>query len=678
MFQTFSSGRARVAFCVSAAIAAIMLGCGDGSSTPRASSPEAADAAGGPEPAATSGQTPDVSAPTASAESSKPGEAGEPATPGEGLDAPEPRSTPGTGPGTAAASDAEGSAESSTASSDASPAEGEDGAAAPDEGVDRAAAADGVLAEGLAEVRSLVEDGRFVDAYRAARELLAVHSGSPGAAQLRTIMAEIRPQYRLAPQVRFALDKLASEDPIARQAAARELADFGPDAWPFLERVVLTAEPETAVRAYRVLARRVAPRRREVLVRRLAAEYREAGQAAPALATLAEAELADGLGLEHRLRLLAWAPGDDSAGWRLAAPGPTDVEAETVAEVWSRWTAAEAEAIAGEADPVDGDAPAPLSLESMRRGGLAFLAEAFDATGRVPEVLAEMVGGAADDGSTPIQRLRAAADRRAQRRDAPEDDPWLASTREALQPYDYQRLTEGLVGWLRFEGLKGRHFPDAARSDGKGWFARGVGASDLVEGRAGQAVRFAPDDARRDKLIQRDDGQMRRIHDDDYSFAAWVKVSGPQARRSEDRIGHVFAKRGWHMGLALSESNVPMMRHMLLGGEGVVATAEEPIPEGEWVHLAGVVDREAGDVTVHVNGELAGRASFPSDHRAATRYNNDPVTVGMGEFRSSSGRDQFEGSIDEAMIFNRTLKLQDLMALQSFRPARLLDELNGR
>ncbi len=73
------------------------------------------------------------------------------------------------------------------------------------------------------------------------------------------------------------------------------------------------------------------------------------------------------------------------------------------------------------------------------------------------------------------------------------------------------------------------------------------------------------------------------------------------------------------------------------------ATASDPVPPGEWLHLAGVYDN--GNITIYVNGEVAGTRITSGN----TRANDGDLIIGA----NAAGNENFYvGLIDEIRIWN--------------------------
>ncbi|MFH2027888.1 MAG: LamG-like jellyroll fold domain-containing protein, partial [Nanoarchaeota archaeon] len=86
----------------------------------------------------------------------------------------------------------------------------------------------------------------------------------------------------------------------------------------------------------------------------------------------------------------------------------------------------------------------------------------------------------------------------------------------------------------------------------------------------------------------------------------------------------------------------------------------QALAKDTWYHVAVVYDRDTGDVTTYLNGVGETDPNGPID-RANTDYN---VKIGIGKF-SNSLKYPFKGSIDNLMIYNRTLSADEINSLYS-------------
>jgi len=108
------------------------------------------------------------------------------------------------------------------------------------------------------------------------------------------------------------------------------------------------------------------------------------------------------------------------------------------------------------------------------------------------------------------------------------------------------------------------------------------------------------------------------------------------------------------------------------------ATAADPIPPGEWIHLAGVYD--SGNINIYVNGDLAGHRLTSGN----TRANNGDLVIGAN---TAGNGNFFVGLIDEVRIWSTgksMFEIKDgyrdpLMGNEEYLAAYIrFDELHGK
>jgi hypothetical protein len=87
---------------------------------------------------------------------------------------------------------------------------------------------------------------------------------------------------------------------------------------------------------------------------------------------------------------------------------------------------------------------------------------------------------------------------------------------------------------------------------------------------------------------------------------------------------------------------------------GSDAVLSDPLPAGQWVHVAGVFN--GNGLGVYVNGALSVE-SVTMGHSILP--NNVPVRIGIDQ----GGGSQFIGMLDEPRIFNRALSADEIAAL---------------
>jgi len=91
------------------------------------------------------------------------------------------------------------------------------------------------------------------------------------------------------------------------------------------------------------------------------------------------------------------------------------------------------------------------------------------------------------------------------------------------------------------------------------------------------------------------------------------------------------------------------------GGDRKFVRGNNPLPEGEWVQVAGTYD--GSQLKVYVDGELANTADVEGNPWAS------PEQVYIAADPGCDGRCQWTGIIDEIAVFNVTLSDADIRAL---------------
>ena len=99
-------------------------------------------------------------------------------------------------------------------------------------------------------------------------------------------------------------------------------------------------------------------------------------------------------------------------------------------------------------------------------------------------------------------------------------------------------------------------------------------------------------------------------------------------------------------------------------GRQYLQTPAGAITTGQWYHVAGVIDRDAGRMSIHVDGAVAASTAYLRTND--TLSNGQPLRIGWANEVSSSYA-PFNGVIDEVAIFPAALS-QDQIASQASPP----------
>ena len=199
----------------------------------------------------------------------------------------------------------------------------------------------------------------------------------------------------------------------------------------------------------------------------------------------------------------------------------------------------------------------------------------------------------------------------------------------------------------------------------------------LAPGKVGQAIRLTGDHA-----VTTPVGNFRRSHP--FTVSLWLQAPTRYDRAvvfHRSRAWTDAASRGYE--LLVAEGRLRWSLVHFWPGDAVSVRAAEPLPVGEWVHVA---------VTSDGSGKAAGLKIFVDGHAAATEIVRDNLTreitggggdtIAIGErFRDNGFK---EGLVDDFRVFDRALsplEIRELVApgtiataLEKREPAELLGD----
>lgn len=153
-----------------------------------------------------------------------------------------------------------------------------------------------------------------------------------------------------------------------------------------------------------------------------------------------------------------------------------------------------------------------------------------------------------------------------------------------------------------------------------------------------QALNF---DGRDDHLVVSDHRDLDLTHD--FTIELWFKVD-----RIAQGLSQILEKEIGY-GLAVEPEGITFSVHNRRD-----YSVEHPIPTGEWVHLAVVMDR-SNDVAFYLNGQALSTVSGSSPcFTSATSLYIGSGSFGQGNF--------FDGQIDELRLWHQTRSQADIQA----------------
>jgi hypothetical protein len=227
-------------------------------------------------------------------------------------------------------------------------------------------------------------------------------------------------------------------------------------------------------------------------------------------------------------------------------------------------------------------------------------------------------------------------------------------------------LTEGLVGYWPLDG-------DATDASGNGLDGTINGNVTMVEdrnGNADSAMLFPGEEASHVSIA--DDPQLNII--EDMTLAAWVIADAAMQGVNNGRILSKQAgggARSWNINT--ENASLPASFQISPDGSSILAVDGEPLPTGEWAHIAGVY-RQGKSIEVYLNGELSATndVGVPDEQFSA---NGQPVLIGA---RNACGNCGWLGAIDDVVIYERALEADEISLLMGDGPFAAAVEPGGK
>ncbi|MBC3842149.1 LamG domain-containing protein [Streptacidiphilus sp. 4-A2] len=153
-----------------------------------------------------------------------------------------------------------------------------------------------------------------------------------------------------------------------------------------------------------------------------------------------------------------------------------------------------------------------------------------------------------------------------------------------------------------------------------------------------------------------------------YSVSAWVKLTNTSTYQTalcqRDTTGarcafylqYSPADNGWTFVSPSSDNANPSAYYS--------AGVNQTVSTGSWTHLVGVFDATTGNMSLYVNGHLAGTGNDPRPWQAG-----GPFLIGAADNGSNGTQAQFTGQIADVHVYNTALPPADAADLGDSTPS---------
>ena len=209
----------------------------------------------------------------------------------------------------------------------------------------------------------------------------------------------------------------------------------------------------------------------------------------------------------------------------------------------------------------------------------------------------------------------------------------------------------GLVLYFSFDDVEGDEVRDGSGNQNNGTM---LGGAKIVDGRVGKAIEIDGVDGR----VEVPDSDSLDIGMNSLTIECWLNTDSTD-RHTYSRIvskGNFSWTPGYILQLySQGQPAISISDQYKVAFYAAAAGAE--VNDGEWHHIAGVVDRENNEVRLYIDGEnqdieipLAGIDADPADIGDISNSNN--LAFGSDD---REPKELVEGLYDELCIWNRAL-----------------------
>ena len=216
--------------------------------------------------------------------------------------------------------------------------------------------------------------------------------------------------------------------------------------------------------------------------------------------------------------------------------------------------------------------------------------------------------------------------------------------------YSFIDYDNGLMAWHRFDDTSGNTSIDLGPNGNNGTLN---GTLIVDSGRFGKAGKF---DGIDDALIVNYSNSLNNAINNSVTISVWVyptsNLTGARHIVSKGDTGGIILKGIGTRDVAFQIS------------ENSLRTFNEALPLNAWTHIAASYNKNTSEAKIYINGIINNTGSYSTYF---SLYPTDELMIGFAKYEGS----HFNGSIDEVMMFNRSLSAAEISSLYNATAGQL-------
>ncbi|MEK6925641.1 MAG: LamG domain-containing protein [Nanoarchaeota archaeon] len=213
---------------------------------------------------------------------------------------------------------------------------------------------------------------------------------------------------------------------------------------------------------------------------------------------------------------------------------------------------------------------------------------------------------------------------------------------------DAVKNTNGLVSWWRFEGNAN---DEMGLNDGTP-----MAGATLAQGRFGQGYKFDQTPER----IEIQDSASLQLEQKNMTIIAWINIQDSSTLRPIMDKKNIFDPSGEGYGMLAQGINPTSFFPVFSVNFQQAYSASSPHSAGQWIQVAASqhINSTGSTKRIYTNGNFEGQSIFAPVAGDSTGYN-----LIIGYYSGAFGDWTANGTIDEVMIFSRSLSDQEIQAI---------------